>query len=257
MNPEVFAKITLVSYALLAVIVIGYQVWRCRFGPTVWWLYAANRLYVAFFFHWRANRHCPFPESGPALVLANHRSPVDPLLIWMNHHLSGDNNNIRPISFLMAKEYYEMPSLKWLCRAMQSIPTERDGQDMAPAREALRRLKNGQLVGLFPEGRINLGEGLLEANSGVAWLALRAQVLVFPVFVHNAPQGSNMVQPFYTRSRVRVTYGDPIDLSRYRDKRKTHELLHEVTEYLMSRLSELNTRLPIDDSAGHPTKEAD
>ena len=73
----------------------------------------------------------------------------------------------------------------------------------------------------------------------VAWLALRADVPVFPVFIHDSPQGESMIDPFRTRCRVRVTYGDPIDLSAYRGRRKSRELLQEVTTLLMERLAEL------------------
>ena len=52
-------------------------------------LYVVNRLYCILRCHWRANRRCPFPDDGPALIVANHRSPVDPMLVWMNHHLAG------------------------------------------------------------------------------------------------------------------------------------------------------------------------
>jgi hypothetical protein len=48
-----------------------------------------------------------------------------------------------------------------------------------------------------------------------------------------------MVAPFYTRCRVRVTYGDPIDLSAYYDRKRTRTLLRDVTDLLMRRLAEL------------------
>ena len=46
----------------------------------------------------------------------------------------------------MAREYYDRRGLRWLCRSMQSIPTSRDGRDIGPAKEALSRLKAGELV---------------------------------------------------------------------------------------------------------------
>jgi 1-acyl-sn-glycerol-3-phosphate acyltransferase len=110
---------------------------------------------------------------------------------------------------------------------------------MASAREALRRLQAGKLVAVFPEGGINLGKGLREASPGIAWLALRAKVPVYPVFIHGSPQGTDMVEPFLGTARVRVIYGDPIDLSGYEGQRKSHELLAEVTDLLMRRLAEL------------------
>ena len=239
MDRELWAQLVLSLYGVAAVLVVAWQVAQCRDGWRVWVLYVIERLYCGLLFRWRGNRPCPFPAEGPALVIANHSSPVDPLLIWMNHHLDNRERRIRVISFLMAREYYELRALRFISEGMQSIPTERDGKDMGPAREALRRLKKGKLIGIFPEGHINRSGGLLEANSGVAWLALHAKVPVYPVFIHGSPGGKTMIEPFYTPCRVRVAYGDPVDLSSYYGRRRTHELLREVTEFLMSRLAEL------------------
>lgn len=238
-DSEQLAIITLVAYAAIALAVVVANRYRRAPAWDVWVLYCIERLYLPFMFHWRANRQAPFPEQGGALVIANHRSPVDPLMIWMNHHLPWSSRRVRVIGFLTAKEYCEPPGLRFITRAMRSIPVERGGSDMGPAREALRRLQNGELVGVFPEGRINLGEGLLDATPGIAWLALRAQVPVFPVYLHGTPQKGSMATPFYTPSRVRVTYGEPIDLSAYRDKPKSRPVLMEVTRLLMERLAEI------------------
>jgi 1-acyl-sn-glycerol-3-phosphate acyltransferase len=125
---------------------------------------------------------------------------------------------------------------------MQVIPVDRDGRDMGPVKEALRRLRGGRLVGIFPEGRINDRCGaseLLAGNPGMAWLALHSRAPVCPVFIHDAPQGANMVAPFHTFARVRLVYGEPIDLSGFYGRRITQDLLQEVTGELMRRLAEL------------------
>jgi 1-acyl-sn-glycerol-3-phosphate acyltransferase len=230
-------------YFVVAVVVILYQACRSRSGWNLWWIYILERFYVPLVFRWRSNRRCPFPDEGSAIILANHRSPVDPLLIWMQHHLSRPSGRIRPISFLTAREYCELGGfIGWLCKNFNSSPVNRDGRDMGSVREALRRLKNGELVGVFPEGGINKGEGLRPGNPGVAWLALHSKVPVYPIYVQGAPQGQSMIEPFYSFSRVRVVYGDPIDLSPYYGRKTSPELLQEVTDLMMRRLGELNER---------------
>lgn len=213
---------------------------RCEHGRLVWLLYVINQVYIGLLCRWRSNRVCPFPEDGPALIIANHRSPVDPLLLWFNLHRAGPRRRIRAINFMMAREYYVQPALNWMYRALRSIPVDRSRQDIAAAREALRRLKAGELLGIFPEGRINSGNELLEAGgSGAAYLALRAKVPVYPVYIHNAPRGSSMVTSFFTPSRVRVIYGEPIDLTEYAGNKRSQEELEELTRMLMNRLAEL------------------
>ena len=242
MNSERIAQLTLFAYAAIAVGLLFASKRRCRDGWKVWLLYLIERVHIAFVCHWRANGRCPYPDSGGAIILSNHRSPLDPQLVWMNHHLRHDevSRSIRVIGYLMAREYHEIPGLVgWISRAMRSIPVDRDGHDAGPTRETLRRLEAGDLIGIFPEGGINTGEGLRAATAGVAFLALRAGVPVIPVFIHGAPQSEDMITPFYTLCRVRVTYGTPIDLSHLRGQRKTQELLQAVTDALMRRLAEL------------------
>ena len=140
---------------------------------------------------------------------------------------------------MTAREYCRIPGVAWICRTVHCIPVDRDGRDIKPARAALEELRQGNQVGIFPEGGINTGEGLREGDTGIAWLALHARVPVYPVYLQGSPRDTVMVRPFYTLSRVRVIYGEPIDLSAYQDQRKTRALLTEVTDLLMRRLAAL------------------
>jgi len=244
MDSEVAAMLTLAVYSAIAVALIVRSIRHCRDGWGVWLLYVIQRLYGGLIFRWRCNNGpSTLPAEGSGLIVANHRSPIDPMMIWTNHHLRGDSTvesrEVRVAGFLTASEFCNVPGMRWLVRTMRSIPVDRNGQDMAPTREALRRLKNGELVGVFPEGGINWGTRLRSANPGVAFLALKSKVKVYPVFIHDAPQPVNgMIDPFVSRCRVRVTYGDPIDLSEFHGQKPRPELLNKVTDLIMSRLAE-------------------
>lgn len=242
MTPDQLAQLVLLAYAAIAVGLLLASKRQCKDGWKVWLLFLIERLYVAFLFRWRANGRCPYPENSGALILSNHRSPIDPLMAWMNSHLRYEEHarSVRVIGYLMAREYYEQPGLiGWISRAMQSIPVDRDGHDMGPTRDAIRRLEEGDLIGIFPEAGINTGEGVRAANPGIAFLALKAGVPVIPVYIHGVPQTKSMVAPFYTPSRVRVTYGTPIDLSPWQGQRKSQELLQALTDALMCKLADL------------------
>ena len=133
-----------------------------------------------------------------------------------------------------------MKSRGELLNEVKTLQCNRDAKEAAPVRDAIRRLRAGELVGIFPEGRINTGEGLLASGgTGVAFLALKSRVPVFPVFIHGSPQANSMVSCFMTPSRVRLVYGDPIDLSQFYDHPKQRECFDDVTNLLMSRLAEL------------------
>lgn len=256
MNPERIAQWTLAGYLAVAAALIVWQMARCPAGPTIWWFHVLNRLYCGLVYRWRSNGRSPYPNRGPALIIANHRSPLDPIFLWMNMHLGRDGTHaLRPIGFMMAREYYEMRGLRWAFRALRSIPVERSGRDMASARDALRHLADGDLVGVFPEGRLNRRPEnvVLDANTGIAWLALRAEVPVYPVYIHGAPRCGDMIRPFFTLSHVRVVYGEPVDLSPWRDRKKTQDVLREVTDLLMTRLAELGGATYLGTAAAEPT----
>jgi 1-acyl-sn-glycerol-3-phosphate acyltransferase len=233
MSVDAFARATLAGYALIFCAVVAWRALRCPQGWRLWLLYVIDSLYCRLCFHWRANRPCPWLNEHSAIIVANHRSPLDPLLIWVG------TTNRRSLECLTAREYFDISGLRFIFQSTHAIPVERKGKDMAATREALRRLKAGHILGVFPEGRINTGSGLLPGDTGVAWLALHSQAPVYPVFIHNAPQSGSMVSPFYTFTRVRISYGDPVDLSAWYGRRITTELLQEVTDLLMSRLAQL------------------
>ena len=244
LNGDVSALIVMALYLGLATLLIVRSVGRCKDGFGVWLLYVIERIYVPLMFRWRAtNGPSPLPSSGGALVIANHRSPVDPMMVWMNHHLraAADDREQRVIGFLTAREYCNPPGLGWLVRTMQSIPVDRNGKDMGPAREAIRRLKSGRLVGIFPEGGISTGNGLGEPNTGVAFLALKANVPVYPVYIDGTSldEEAGMAAPFMCRQTVRVTYGERIDLLEFSERKLSQETLIEVTNLLMSKLAGL------------------
>ncbi len=233
MSVDEIASATLAGYVLAFAGLVVWLALRCPQGWRLWMLHVIARLYARLCFHWRANRRCPYLHERSAIIIANHRSPVDPIFIWAGM------TNRRPLECLTAQEYFGIPGLQFIFDSLRAIPVARQGKDMVATREALRRLEEGRYLGVFPEGGLNTGPGLLPGNPGIAWLALRSKAPVYPVFIHNAPQTEGMVSPFYTFTRVRVSYGDAVDLSAYYGQRTTSELLQKVTDLLMSRLATL------------------
>jgi 1-acyl-sn-glycerol-3-phosphate acyltransferase len=113
---------------------------------------------------------------------------------------------------------------------------------MAPIKEALRRLQAGHLLGLFPEGGINVespNERLRAGGTGVAWLALRSKAPVIPVFITDAPRSDSMLWVFFQRTRTKLTYGPPVDLSQWQNDKHSHTDLMEATDKIMQSIATL------------------
>lgn len=222
------------------------RAWMCQAGWRAWVCYQILRFHSFFFSRIRQTNTCTIPEHGPAIIVSNHTSPVDPTIVWYRHFTNFRVPRLRVIGFMMAREYYKIRGpIGWICRAMESIPVERAGRDMGPVREALRRLEGGELLGLFPEGRINIAtpdSQLQKAGTGIAWLALKSKAPVIPVFIQNAPRSKSMIFAFLVRSKTRLSYGPPIDLSRWytnQDEKLTQTVLFEVTDHIMKTLADL------------------
>lgn len=230
--------------AATALVVAALRAATCPAGWQAWVCYQIALLHRTFFARCKMSNACPFPETGPAIIVANHTSPVDPVLLWHRHFAQFRKPHLRVIGFMMAKEFYQQNVImRWVCRALESIPVERSGRDMAPTRAALKRLENGQLLGIFPEGRLNRvtpDQRLLPpGGTGVAWLAIRSKAPVIPVFIRNAPRRNSMLRSFFVRTNVTVIYGEPIDLSAWYDKKPGHVELAEVTDLIMKTIAEL------------------
>ncbi len=231
--------------AVLTVLLI-LAVWRVRVsgcGFQAWFLHAVARAYTRYVFRLKAIHPRTTPEHTSAIIIANHTSPADPMLIWADHCRDFKGPTIRLPGFMTAKEYCEFGGIVgWICGVMESIPVERTGKDMGPAREALRRLKKNQLVGVFPEGKINHVSPdvqLIPGDTGAAWLALKSQAPVIPIYIKNAPRGKSMVHSFLVQTRSTLHYGQPIDLSRWYGQRLTQQVLREVTDEMMHQLAKL------------------
>ena len=207
--------------AILAVIAT-WVVWRVhasKCGFQAWFLHAIARGYTRVVFRVKAVNGRTIPEDSAAIIIANHTSPVDPMLMWADHCRSFQGSTIRLPGFMTAKEYCDMGGIiGWICGVMESIPVTRNGRDMGPAREALRRLKNNRLVGVFPEGKINdvaPDVQLIQGDTGAAWLALKSRVPVIPVYIRDAPRAKSMIGSFLVRTHSTLHYGQPIDISRW------------------------------------------
>jgi 1-acyl-sn-glycerol-3-phosphate acyltransferase len=120
----------------------------------------------------------------------------------------------RPIVWMMAREYYELPVLGRVFRAIEAIPVSRDGKDSGALRAALRALDAGRILGVFPEGRIATTRGkLLPFETGAAMIAIRAGATVYPVHQRGTTFGQSMTAAVLRRQEVTLTFGPGIELA--------------------------------------------
>lgn len=217
---------------LLAAGAFAWRVWRSPFEfPLSFWR-VLNDLYCRWWFGLRREGDCPVPVRGPVIVAANHTCSIDPLLLIGTMPRGF-------VSFLIAREFYAIPIFGRLVRFIECIPVNRDGRDVIATRAALRHLREGKGIGIFPEGRIARPGEILNPKPGAAMLALRSRATVVPAYIRGTRYSESVAWPFFCPQRARVRYGRPIDLSPYYGRHRDPAVVDEVARLIMRRIREL------------------
>jgi 1-acyl-sn-glycerol-3-phosphate acyltransferase len=148
------------------------------------------------------------------------------------------------IHWFIAKEYFSDRKLSWFLRMSEAIPTNRAGMDTAATKMAIRYASNGELVGLFPEGRLNTTDKfMLSGRPGVAMIALKARVPIIPCYVEGSPYDGTTLGALLMHARAKVIVGRPIDVTEYCGREHERGVLEDLTRRLMGEIARLG---------GHP-----
>lgn len=118
------------------------------------------------------------PMDGGLLVVANHQSFFDPVLVGMALR--------RRLSYLARKTLFRNPFFAWLIQSFGTIPIDQEKPSLEGIRSALELLRRQEAVVLFPEGERTPHGQMLPLKPGVALLVRRGQVPVLPVGIAGA-----------------------------------------------------------------------
>jgi 1-acyl-sn-glycerol-3-phosphate acyltransferase len=234
MDHEAAAK---VFWVLLAAAVVAYALawcWRSPYGMWQATVYFVTLLLTRVL--WRTQvPPFPLPPGQGAVIVCNHRTSVDPFFIQIVVN--------RYVRWMVAREYCEHPAFGWFLRATHAIPTNRRGNDTAATKLAIRSASQGELIGMFPEGHINhTNEFMLPGRPGAILVALKARVPILPCYIEGAPYAGTVISPFLMTARVRVRFGEPLDLSPYYSREQESGILGELCLKAMSAIAKLAGR---------------
>lgn len=213
-------------------------------------LYALTRLVCLLLFRvvWRpvitGREH--IPATGPVILASNHLSFIDSIVIPLAVP--------RRVVFLAKAEYWEGRSLASLPRRLffrtfGAVPVQRDQQGDAQVSLDLARqvLARGDAFGIYPEGTRSPDGRLYRGKTGVARMALEAEVPVLPVAMIDTekiqPPGHKMPRLGF---RVGIKIGKPLDFSRYEGMENDRYILRSITDEIMYELMELSGQEYVD-----------
>jgi 1-acyl-sn-glycerol-3-phosphate acyltransferase len=104
----------------------------------------------------------------------------------------------------------------------------------------MRYARQGDLVGMFPEGRVNTTNRLLlPGRPGAALVALKARVPVIPCYISGSPNDGTTLGFLFMPARTRLIVGQPIDISEYYDHDSDRGVLEQLTLRFMREIARL------------------
>ncbi|MGO4492042.1 lysophospholipid acyltransferase family protein [Arthrobacter sp. 2YAF22_2] len=188
------------------------------------------------------------PAEGAAILASNHLSFSDSIFMPLMVP--------RPVVFLAKSEYFTGKGIKGkltaaFFRLTNQLPMDRSGgaASALSLNAGMDVLKNGSLLGIYPEGTRSPDARLYRGKVGVARLALQARVPVIPV----AMIGTDKVQPIGKRvpniRRIGMIFGEPMDFSRYYGMEDDRLIQRSVTDEIMYELMRLSGQEYVDEYA--------
>jgi 1-acyl-sn-glycerol-3-phosphate acyltransferase len=185
------------------------------------------RLVTTLLFDLKVSGKENIPKTGGVLLLSNHQSYLDPVLIGVQLR--------RPLSYLGKSELFKNPMVSWLFRHLNAIPLQLGAGDIHALRETIKLLKEGHILTIFPEGsRTDTGE-LLPLQPGFTLVVRKAGVPIVPVVLegsfHSWRRGCKIFRPY----PIRVKFGPPLNVQGL----KPEEIVKLLDQTLHALLDEL------------------
>ena len=185
------------------------------------------------------------PAEGPAILASNHNAVWDSVFLPMMLD--------REVVFMGKADYFTGTGFKgWVTkefmRAVGTIPVDRSGGRASEAalNAGLKRLREGELFGIYPEGTRSPDGRLYRGKTGVARLALLSGAPVIPVAMIGTHAAQPIGQRIPSRTNIGMVIGEPLDFSRYKGLHKDRYVLRAITDEIMYNLMLLSGQEYVD-----------
>ena len=189
------------------------------------------RVFTSVYFDLRVWGVEHVPRAGGVLLVSNHQSYLDPVLLGTRLP--------RSLSYMAKSELFQVnPVFTWGIRSLGAFPVRQTGSAAGAIKESVERLQSGHALNIFPEGsRTETGEiGPIE--KGVALVIRKAKVPVVPVAIDGSFEAWEKGRKLFRSYPIRLMYGLPMDLA----DRKPDEIVSRIDRVLREMYDELRAR---------------
>ncbi len=170
------------------------------------------------------------PPAGAAIVVANHASFLDPIVLG--------SACPRKIHFIVLRHMYDWWRLRWFYWGMETIPVRREEEARA-IKLALGCLKRGQVVGIFPEGGRSPDGVLKDAKQGAALMAALSGAPVIPACIRGAFESLPIGGKFPAPAAVSVRFGEPLRFAPAERGRRDRAAIETFSRELVAAIAAL------------------
>ena len=173
------------------------------------------------------------PSEKGIIVASNHVSYYDPFAVGTGLK--------RKIHWMAKKELFEEKFIGPLISLMASFPVDRENLDRGVLKKSLQIIKDGDALGIFPEGTRSEDGTIGEGNKGVAVISLMSGAPIVPAALVGSLHCLVRTTPFPKFQRILVKYGDPIYPDQFEGKKK--EKIEKITQKVMESIRQLKEDL--------------
>ena len=183
---------------------------------------ALCRIFCAVFFKMHVTGLENIPGQGGVVFICNHQSYLDPLFCGIKLK--------RPIHFIARRSLLNHPVFGAIIKALNIIPIKRGKPDLSAIKLSIKRLKQEQIICLFPEGTRTSDGKIAPLKPGFSFLCIRAKVPIVPVLVEGAFDAWPRHKKLFRPGSIFVQYGKPIPYQKLQSltDRQCTEMLTET-----------------------------
>lgn len=157
------------------------------------------------------------PREDGVIMAVNHSSYLDPPVIGAV--------STRRVRFMAREGLFKIPLLRTFIKVF-SFPVKRDRPHPSAIKEAVQRLRQGQLIVMFPEGSRSVDGSLLEVKRGLGVIATMSMVPIVPTFIKGTekalPVGKKLLRP----AKITVIFGTPLVMNKEETAKQFQERLN-------------------------------
>ncbi len=224
--------VLIIVFAVVAIFLLRWLAKWCETHQVADWGHAwLNRLdgfnrWFCHSFHRLQAEPIPLPDNGGAVVVSNHISGLDPLLLIASCH--------RPLRFVIAEEQYNRWWLRWLLDSVGAIPVNRSSQPEKAFYAARKALDEGEIVAIFPEGGIpDVDKPNVRLKRGATILASLAQVPIFPLRLDGIVGKRLHLLAVLVPSKARISVAPALTC----DNDTAKDCLHRIAQFITGSVS--------------------